>query len=117
VHRVADLKMNLTWGQSVDTLQISRIGFDAARPSRGGFRILGPRHVSQRLTASELVAELEHLLGMVYRLSPPLNQRPALFLEQKDELGNRIMTLIRRMAASQKRRQASARSRAMPASP
>jgi hypothetical protein len=58
--------------------------------------------VTQRLTASELVAELEQLLGMVHQLSPPLNRRPALFLEQKDELGNRIMTLIRRMGAESK---------------
>ena len=48
-------------------------------------------------SASELIDELEQLLGMIHRLSPPLNSRPALFLEQKDELGNRVVKLIKRM--------------------
>ncbi len=38
------------------------------------------------ITASELERELVKLVGMIRRLSPPLNQRPELFLEQKDEL-------------------------------
>jgi hypothetical protein len=52
------------------------------------------------LTTSELVGELEQLLGMIHRLSPPLNRRPALFLEQKDALGNHVVVLIRRMGGS-----------------
>jgi hypothetical protein len=62
---------------------------------------MGPHHVTERpFSAAELVMELEQLLGMIHRLSPPLNRRPALFLEQKDELGNKVAVLIRRMGGT-----------------
>lgn len=46
------------------------------------------------ITASELERELQQLLGLVHRLSPPLNNRPGLFLEQKDELAGFVASLI-----------------------
>jgi hypothetical protein len=61
------------------------------------FSFVSPHYVTDRpFSAAELVMELELLLGMIHRLSPPLNRRPALFLEQKDELGNRVAALIKR---------------------
>lgn len=59
------------------------------------------------LSVLELERELHTLLGMVHRISPPLNQRPGLFLEQKDALGEFIVGLMRRAGC---RVEASARS-------
>lgn len=52
------------------------------------------------LTTAELERALAELLGMIHRLSPPLNHRPALFLEQKDALGRYVVDLQRRMGFS-----------------
>jgi hypothetical protein len=49
------------------------------------------------LSASELEKALEELRGFIHRLSPPLNQRPALFLEQKDALDRFVLDLQKRM--------------------
>ena len=49
------------------------------------------------LSASDLEAQLNELRRMIHYLSPPLNQRPSLFLEQKDALDKFVLDLQRRM--------------------
>lgn len=45
------------------------------------------------MTACEIETELVAIVGMIRRLSPPLSQRPELFLEQKDELARHVERL------------------------
>lgn len=52
------------------------------------------------ITASELEREFATLVGMIRRLSPPLSQRPALFLEQKDALAKYVEQLRDRACGS-----------------
>jgi hypothetical protein len=46
--------------------------------------------------ASELERDYDSLLEMIGLLSPPLNQRPSLFLEQKDALRTFVLAMMER---------------------
>jgi hypothetical protein len=89
--------MDLTWGQSVDTLRMDESRSRPAQPRRLS-HFLRPHHVTRpTLSTSELQQALAELLGMVHRINPPLNHYPHLFHEQKDAVARYIVDLQKRM--------------------
>jgi hypothetical protein len=96
---------DLTRGQKLDNVARPEKGSEPARRRRAaaGFAFFDgeparvTRVATKVLTASEIERALDELRNMIHFLSPPLNQRPGLFLEQKDALDQFVLGLQRRM--------------------